>query len=456
MECQFSSLTKAVYSGLLCVGIVATAGCSSDVNISGNTASGAATTITEVENEITVTELKAGLKKAKFLLTGNPFLTQSENQIASLEDYSAALDGFIGSQAAAVAIQNFYMRLFGLPTSDLAVPKSGAGATLQNLYDRFEPAALPAYLYLNQKNYKEFVTADYCVGRAEDGFPQRVCRNAGVVSATNSNRWEEDLPQELRAGFITTQAFLDSSAGALNFRRAKRVQEYTMCVKLPLGVETSAWNEPGYAAVYPDPNLNLHPFYWTSRQVPGAMDCTSCHGSSPSLNSWRVLFTGFDADGSARMGQTVVVNGQNQTLQALTVNNVESGLILNAAGYAVFADYGLLGPTQGSSDPNTATPFEPNIAKVMGQTLTNFSRGNPQRTYPRIADMTQAIVDHPAFSECMATQYFHLAMKGEPQPIEYKPPTYLMTELVNVFQNSGYNAQALLKAIFLSGAYLNQ
>jgi len=32
----------------------------------------------------------------------------------------------------------------------------------------------------------------------------------------------------------------------------------------------------------------------------------------------------------------------------------------------------------------------------------------------------------------------------------------LMTELVNVFQNSGYNAQALLKAIFLSGAYLNQ
>jgi hypothetical protein len=57
---------------------------------------------------------------------------------------------------------------------------------------------------------------------------------------------------------------------------------------------------------------------------------------------------------------------------------------------------------------------------------------------------------------CMATHFFHLAMKGEPQALTYLPPDHLMDQIVEDFEDSNFNAKTLLKSILLSPTYLNQ
>jgi len=405
----------------------------------------------EVDDEITPDEFRDGLKKAKLLLTGNPFLTPAENNISNLQDYSQALDAFIGSSVAGTAILSFFARLLKLPATDAEVPRVGTGTPPPLLYDRLEPASLPAYLYLQRRDFREFVTASYCVGRPEENYVVRDCRNAGqVVPDQNNQRYEENLPSPLKAGFITTQSFLKTAAGALNFRRAYRLQQITLCTVLPSGYDSTGWTEPDSDMSYPD--LTTHPFYWTRLQAPGAMNCKTCHSGTSNLNSWRVLFTGFDALGAARMGQTI---GQI-TIPGITINNVEAALITNPGAYASYAAYNFQGPTSGSLDPNTATPFEPNEAKILGQTIPTFTRNTVNRSYADVSTAAAAIANHPAFASCMATHFFHLAMKGEPYPLDYKPPTHLMEQLVTAFKDSNFNAQTLLKAILMSPAYLNQ
>jgi hypothetical protein len=443
------------WAGVSAVLAAVLSGCSTNIELSHSNLNGTFAPpplIVEVDDEITAEELKNGLKKAKFLLTGNPFLTAAENNISSLEDYSAALDVFMGSPAAGISVLNFFARLLKLPLSDTEVPRVGPGATPPLLYDRLEPASLPAYLYLQDRDFREFVTADYCVGRPEQNYPIRICKNAGqIVSGQNNQRYEEDLPQQLRAGFITTQSFLKTAAGALNFRRAHRVQEIALCNSLPGGHDTGGWSELSYNAQYPDPNLTTHPFYWSRLQPEGSMDCNGCHSGSANLNSWRVMFTGFDDLGAARMGQSV----SGAVIAGLTINNVEAGLVSDPAAYAAFSQFGFTGPAQGA-DVNTAVPFEPNISKVLGETIPNFNRGNPNRTYPMIRSITQKIANHPAFATCMATHFFQFAMKGEPQAATYVPPEHLMEEIVDQFRDSNFKAKTLLKAILLSPTYLNQ
>lgn len=443
-----SPVTTAVLS--LCL-----SGCSTNIELTHSNLNGTSQpppVIVEVDDEITVEELKNGLKKAKLLLTGNPFLSPAENNISSLQQYSEALDAFMSSPAAGVAVLNFFARLMKLPISDAEIPRVGPGATPPLLYDRLEPASLPAYLYLQNRDFREFVTADYCVGRPEQNYPILNCKNAGQVTpGQNAVRYEEDLPLQLRAGFMTTQSFLKTAAGALNFRRAHRVQEIALCVSLPGGHDTSGWSELSYDPQYPDPNLTTHPFYWSRLQPAGSMDCNGCHSGSANLNSWRVMFTGFDDLGAARMGQTVA----GSTIAGLTINNVESALIADPSTYAAFFQYGFTSPAQGA-DVNTAVPFEPNVANVLGETLPNFNRGNVNRSYPMIRSITQTIANHPAFATCMATHFFHLAMKGEPQALTYLPPDHLMDQIVEDFEDSNFNAKTLLKSILLSPTYLNQ
>lgn len=413
------------------------------------------TTKTEVDGEITVGEYAAGLAKAKFLLTQNPFLNDEEKAIGEMKDNEANREkakemyedftlSYVNHPKAHEAIKEFYYKLF-------------------DVTDSGEPSNLPAYLYFQQKDFREFVTADYCVAdysQEFESYETYTCLNSGQVTNNDNTEYQMELPPEFRAGFMTTQGWLKKYDGAKNFRRIAKVMEFALCAEPSESGETEGWSEAPGAT---DPaDIDLHPFYWNSfNQVPG-MNCTQCHGTG-GLNQGRLAFTGFGEDGEIRMGQTVATTGAGEMeVPALTINDVERSVIgeengsnAEEAQHAVYLD------NFGDFGFNYDVEFEPTIGiSFLTQPMEDVTLGDPNDgdpSYSSTRDLAQAVSQSPKFPRCVANHMFQMAKYGQPKGLDFNPEglSRAIDRLSVKFVDSGYSIRKLVYETLNDPVFLN-
>lgn len=392
----------------------------------------------EVEPTITATEYVQGLRKAKTLLLDLPALTNAELQIDSASSYRTVIQNYLDDPRSTRRIIQFYQQLLQLEGSRTVT--NFENTALNIVIDDDEPASLAGYLFQNELDFREILTANYCVNKIENGLTLKsdcVSRGRRVLNSDNlinpSTYGSTPVPMDMRAGAISTQAFLSRFAGALNFRRPAAAREYFLCRNYPDSEENEGWTEA---------NGQLHPFYYTPDD--GDQDCQSCHQT---LNKVRGFFTGFGPLGEIQMGQTAarVDTGQASPVAARTINTVETAT-LNLPDYQSL--YG--------KSPMLA--FEEVLTSYHGQEITTYDANLAVTTsplYPKLSEYGRILSESPAFAECTAQRFYNLAM-GINQNINNRLPDGVRQHLINQLENNNYNLKVLLMEILSSTDFLDQ
>ena len=101
----------------------------------------------------------------------------------------------------------------------LAMNDFGMGGTIGGI-NYSEPANLAAYLISNNIDYRQILTADYCV---DDDLNKTSCSSFSTPALT----------QSFAAGAITTRGFLEKWQAAFNFRRVAKVYKVFACREYP-------------------------------------------------------------------------------------------------------------------------------------------------------------------------------------------------------------------------------
>ncbi|MCB0367272.1 MAG: hypothetical protein H6624_01550 [Bdellovibrionaceae bacterium] len=132
-----------------------------------------------------------------------------------------------------------------------------------------EPANLAAYLITNNEDYRQILTADYCV---DDQLKKINCSSFSTPALAQANA----------AGAITTRGFLEKWQAAFNFRRVSKVFEVFACSEYP---------DKSDEGLLPE-------------QLPGTLktfacqDCVpKCYDCHKTMNSRATLFYTFDRKG---------------------------------------------------------------------------------------------------------------------------------------------------------------
>lgn len=392
----------------------------------------------ETEPTITAAEYVQGLRKAKTLLLDYPVLTADELQVDSASDYRSILQTYLDDPRSTKRIIQFYQQLLQLEGSKTVTNFENASFNI--VIDDDEPASLVGYLYQNEIDFREVLTANYCVNKFENGLTLKAdCLSRGrrVLNSDNlinpAFYGTTSVPMALRAGAISTQAFLARFAGALNFRRPAAAREYFLCKNYPDAEENEGWTEG---------NGKLHPFYFTPDG--GDQDCQSCHQT---LNKVRGFFTGFGPLGEIQMGQTVarLDTGQDSPVTPRTINSVEA-VTLSLPDYQNL--YG--------KSPTFA--FEEVLTSYHGQEISTFDINPALATnplYPKLSEYGRILSESPAFAECTAQRFYNLAL-GINQNINNRLPERIRQHLINQLENNNYNLKVLLTEILSSTDFLDQ
>ncbi len=420
-----------------------------------------------IDGYVTGAEYRAALRRVKGLLLNNGFLTAEENSFVEPADinseeekqkatdinkpkYIGFVQKFLEDPAAVVAIQKYYFKLFDTQLN-------------RDIYNYNEPANLAAYLFKNRKDFRDIAMADYCISDIDATDPSRGLEVTRCLSktGTDGNGTIVDVPMELRAGILSTQAFLDRYKGAKNFRRPKMAFKYMLCSKGPDYGETAGWEEvegsnpiaySGTPPQYVGP-IKMHPFYWSSINKNPTMDCTACHGKG-GLNQLRQAFVAFNNDnGSVEAGQQVLRRQDSATVNApsKTINTDEASVLSLGAGYTgAYSKYGY----------TLTTPFEPNTGiTFLGEPIGLYDAlpANATNTvYAKLSDVGRAFARHEKFPGCMVTWLWQFASAGRPFDIEYRAPSFLEKAVAQDFMDSGYDLKSALESIFTNAGFLNR
>jgi len=389
----------------------------------------------EVEPTISADEYVQGLRKAKALLLDLPILTPAETAVSSQEDYQAFIQNYLDDPRSTKRVIQFYQQLLQLEGTSTIT--NFTDPTLNIVIDNDEPSSLIGYIYQNELDFRGVLTANYCVSNFEAGLSVKsdcVTRGRRNLNMDNLNSpityATTSMPMDMRAGALSTQAFLRRFEGALNFRRPAAAREYFLCRNYPDAEEPEGWTES---------NGQLHPFYWT----PAGADqnCQSCHQT---LNKVRGFFTGFGRFGEVQMGQRAarLDNGSLDTVAARTINSVEVATL-------ALPDY------QNLYGKSPAVSFESNLTSYHGIGVSTYSVGSTSPAYPKLSEYGKTLSGSQAFTECTAQRFYNLAM-GISQNINNRLPDRIQEQLVRTLEVNNYNLKSLLLEIFSSTDFLDR
>jgi hypothetical protein len=407
-------------------------GCSQSIVPSNPNAKAAGLTQPEVEidPEITALQYVQGLRRAKGLILNRPFLNAQESSISTRDEYRAWVTTYLDDPEAPLAVQKMYRQILQLEGTEVILDRDDVADIL---VDNDEPSSLAAYLFAEDRDFREILTADYCVSSFESGLQVKgPCTNAGRIqlnTSTDPNNWfVMSLPAELHAGAISTQAFLRKYDGALDFRRASKTREFFLCSNYPDPEERLGWTQQ---------NAELHPFYWTTSA--SDQDCQSCHTA---LNKARTFFTGFGPLGQVMMGQQVIRYGNQTTVaaRARTINDVEAATIALPSYETLYNR-----PRNQDFEGLPTTYHQETVERVQPAA----------REYSSLSHYGRILSQSDRFSECSVQRFYNYAL-GINQSFLNRVPPRSLEPLKSAFEGSSYNTKALLLEIFSSVDFLNR
>lgn len=195
--------------------------------------------------------------KTAMVALAQKFPSDEDMALAETEEgYQQVIRQIFESEGFANAIQLLAMNDFEM------------GGTIGGI-NYSEAANLAAYLVSNNLDYRQILTADYCV---DDDLKKVSCSAFASPAQT----------QSFAAGAVTTQGFMEKWQAAFNFRRVAKMFKVFACKEYPDNLD------PGLAqAQLPE---TLKTFACT--------DCVpKCYDCHKSMNPRAVLFYSFDRKG---------------------------------------------------------------------------------------------------------------------------------------------------------------
>jgi hypothetical protein len=202
---------------------------------------------------------------AKTLVNRLP--TQVEIQTAStgVIGYKSVVDQYLADPSFATSMFEEHQSYFGMGGTR-------TGSTV--VFDG--PALLGSYLIANNGDYREIVTADYCVRRVDGVLQKTACDNFPDPATAQNNA----------AGVLTDRAFIvtHKPKKGFNFRIVKELFAKFQCSVYPDP------QDPSMSAV--EISSSMHPFGRVDGKV---TECFACHRA---VNPKAVLFFKYTKDGS--------------------------------------------------------------------------------------------------------------------------------------------------------------
>jgi hypothetical protein len=243
----------------------------------------------------TADDLSKAIRAASLKLVNRPptsdELTKARQGLAQ---YNSVIDSYLEAPEFYTQLKRYFQDSFEM-----------AGVVDNINHD--EPANLAVYLVKNNIDYREVITADYCV---DNNLNKIACSSFSKNPADANNQ---------AAGAITTQAFLKKWASAFNFFRTREIMQNFACKNYPNE------NEAGMKAEEIAGSAEVATFNLTS----GSPACYNCHKS---MNPVASLFFSFDRkgffnaipnDNRAANEKILRVTTQVAKVEDLLVNNVK-------------------------------------------------------------------------------------------------------------------------------------
>jgi hypothetical protein len=257
--------------------------------------------IAAIQNNYTQAQMQAALRlSAEILINRDP--TPAEMQTltnGNFATYQTLITSYLNTPAFQAEQLTYYQDLFGM---------SGQTNTTFPDINYDEPANLATYLVVNNQDFRQVLTATYCVNDSMQQIPCSAFSNP--ADATTQ-----------AAGVLTTRAFLQNAAGPFNLHRVNKAFEVFACRNYLLSPDIR------------DPGISQSEISGTVKTF-NCADATACNpvcfSCHKNLNSRASLFYNFDLTGmynlnpsSAVITQTDVV-GTPSTVADLLVPGAQA------------------------------------------------------------------------------------------------------------------------------------
>lgn len=155
---------------------------------------------------------KAITAASKTLVQRLPTTDEATRASQGVRQYETVLREYLGSIAFEQSMRAYHDDFFGM---------SGQGTGAMSAINYNEPTNIVLYIIKNNKDYREALTATYCVD------------NNLVQSAFCNSFSSEAQARAEAAGVITTRGFLEKWVGPHGFRRVKHAFENFACSEYP-------------------------------------------------------------------------------------------------------------------------------------------------------------------------------------------------------------------------------
>ena len=225
--------------------------------------------ISTAQSQYTQAQLQAALRlTSEILINRDPTAAEVQSlSSGNFSTYQTLVKSYLNTPDFQAAQLTYYRNLFGMSGMGTA----GNGAAIN--FD--EPANLATYLVVNNHDFRESLTATYCVNNNFQQIPCTTFQNP-ADAATQA------------AGALTTQAFLQSTIGPFNFHRVNKAFQVFACRNYLLAPDT---RDPGLSA--DEISGTVKTFNCTDSTACNPV-CYNCHKN---MNSRAALFYKFDRNG---------------------------------------------------------------------------------------------------------------------------------------------------------------
>jgi hypothetical protein len=251
------------------------------------------TVVQQMQAAYTGTQLQAALFiVAESLLGRDPTQSELTEAGTSFSSYQTVVQSYLNSPTfqtqELVFFNNFYTT---------AYTSIGSNSSI----DYNEPANLATYLIVNDIDFRQVLTATYCVQNQNNVLTQVACSTFASnpsLAATNA------------AGVLTTQAFLSQTTGPFNLHRANAAFQLFACRNFLLSPDMR------------DPGLSVDEISGSIKtfNCNNGSDCNPiCYTCHKNMNSRASLFYNYDLNGLYDPNPSPSVQAQTDTGNPSTV-----------------------------------------------------------------------------------------------------------------------------------------
>lgn len=225
----------------------------------------------------TTLELQKALHRSALIIVNRNPTSEELSQATSFENYKGLVASYLNSSAFMNRMTAYFRAMFEM-----------AGTSGGINYD--EPANLALLLFRDDVDFRQILTADFCVDNSLNKVACSSFRNPSDQAAH-------------AAGAITTRGFMQKWTAPFNFRRVSKVFQVFTCQDYPDD------SDPGL------PVDKISGTVKTFNATTGSPVCYECHRS---MNPRTVLFYDFDRNGFFNLAPTGTEVAQTDTGAAST------------------------------------------------------------------------------------------------------------------------------------------